>query len=449
MAYRLWRHRPPVQKINVPSYIVLRYNSVRAEWLYNHSKMTSIKSILKSIQSIFVPDDQQFRKEMRRTQPFFWIVTVCMVSLYIWSLIDNPTLANPGRLIAYSLLMAVHLILHWASTNISLNKKWVVQYLAVQGALAFSLVLVSQKVDLAIGLFMALIGEAVGILRYKNYSVIAVLVYLLLSSINFVLLSGWSSLGGWLIAMVPVTIFVVVYVSLFTREMTARAHAQALLEELRTAHQQLADDADKIEQLTLTAERQRMARELHDTLAQGLAGLILQLEAADAHISSNRPERAQTIIRQAMSRARETLTDARKVIDDLRSGPSDLEATIRQEVSRFSSTSGIPCTLEMNLPEALPAQVCEQTLRVVNEGLTNIARHAQAKHAWLHLIRNEKDLQVEIGDDGVGFDPDQCLDLPGHYGLKGMQERARLAGGKLEIQSNPGNGTKLSLQLPV
>lgn len=157
----------------------------------------------------------------------------------------------------------------------------------------------------------------------------------------------------------------------------------------------------------------------------------------------------QTIIRQAMSRARETLSDARKVIDDLRSGPGDLETAIRQEVSHFSSGSGIPCTLEMSLPEDLPAQLCEQTLRVVNEGLTNIARHAQAKQAWLHLVRNEKGLQIEIGDNGVGFDPEKCLDLSGHYGLKGMQERARLAGGRLEIQSAPGNGTKLYLQLPL
>jgi NarL family two-component system sensor histidine kinase YdfH len=350
---------------------------------------------------------------------------------------------------AYTLLMAVHLILHWTNMNITFNMKWAVPYLAVQGALAFSLVLVAQKVDLSIGLYMALIGEAVGILRYKSYSMIAVLVYLILSSINFILLSGWGSLGGWLIAMVPVTVFVVVYVSLFTREMEARARAQALLEELKKANRQLADYADKIEELTLTAERQRMARELHDTLAQGLAGLILQLEAADAHISNSRPERAQAIIHQAMSRARDTLSNARRVIDDLRSGPSDLAAAVREEVSRFSSASGISCTVEISLPDELPEQLCEQTLRVVNEGLTNIARHAQAKQAWVHLIKNDKGLEIEIGDDGVGFDPDKRLGQSGHYGLKGMEERARLAGGSLEVKSIPGNGTQLYLHLPV
>jgi two-component system, NarL family, sensor histidine kinase YdfH len=411
--------------------------------------MSSNKSILKSIQHIFVPADERFQKEMRRTRPFFWIVTVVLLGLYAWSLTDNPILANPSRLIAYSLLMAVHLILHWASMNITMNKKWAVPYLVLQGALAFGLVLISQKVNLSIGIYMALIGEAVGILRYKSYSTIAVLVYLLLSSINFILLSGWGSLGGWLIAMVPVSVFVVVYVSLFTREVEARAHAQALLEELKIAHQQLADYADKIEQLTLTAERQRMARELHDTLAQGLAGLILQLEAADAHISSNRPERAQAIIRQAMSRARDTLSDARKVIDDLRSGPNDLEAALRQEANRFSSVSGIPCTLEINLPGELPEQLCQQVLRVVNEGLTNIVRHAQATQAWLHLNKDEQGLRIEIGDNGIGFDLDNCLNQAGHYGLKGIEERARLAGGNLEIQSKPGNGTKLYLHLPV
>jgi NarL family two-component system sensor histidine kinase YdfH len=263
------------------------------------------------------------------------------------------------------------------------------------------------------------------------------------------LLSGWSSLGGWLIAMVPITVFVVVYVSLYTREMEARARAQALVEELKEAHQQLADYADKIEDLTLTAERQRMARELHDTLAQGLAGLILQLEAADAHISSSRPEKAQSIIRQAMSRARDTLADARRVIDDLRSEPTDLEEALREEVSRFSSAAGIPCKLEISLPEDLPEPLCEQILRVVNEGLTNIGRHALAKQAWLHLIEHENGLEIEIGDDGLGFDPEKCLDQPGHYGLKGIQERAHLAGGSLQIKSQPGDGTQLILQLPL
>jgi NarL family two-component system sensor histidine kinase YdfH len=411
--------------------------------------MSSIQSIYKSILRIFVPTDQRFQKEMRRAQPFYWIVTVTLVGLYIWSLYDNPTLAYPGRLAAYTFLMTVHIILHWASMNITLNKKWAVPYLAAQGALAFSLVFASQKVDLAIGLYMALIGEAVGILRYKRYSTIAVLVYLVLSSINFILLSGWGSLGGWLIAMGPITVFVVIYVSLFTREMQARAHAQALLEELKTAHQQLADYADKIEELTLTAERQRMARELHDTLAQGLAGLILQLEAADAHISNSRPERAQAIIQQAMSRARDTLSNARRVIDDLRSGPSDLGAAVREEVNRFSSASGIPCTVEISLLGELPEQLCEQTLRVINEGLTNIARHALAKQAWVHLIKDEQGLEIEIGDDGIGFDPNQRLGQAGHYGLKGIEERAHLAGGSLDVHSVPGNGTKLVLHLPV
>jgi two-component system, NarL family, sensor histidine kinase YdfH len=417
--------------------------------LYNHFKMSSIQSIYKSILRIFVPADQRFQKEMRRTQPFYWIVTVTLVGLYTWSLYDNPTLAYPGRLAAYTFLMAVHIILHWASMNITLNKKWAVPYLAMQGALAFSMVFVAQKVNLAIGLYMALIGEAVGILRYKRYSTIAVLVYLILSSINFILLSGWGSLGGWLISMGPITVFVVIYVSLFTREMAARAHAQALLEELKSAHQQLADDADKIEELTLTAERQRMARELHDTLAQGLAGLILQLEAADAHISNSRPERAQAIIQQAMSRARDTLSNARRVIDDLRSGPSDLGAAVREEASRFSSASGIPCTVEISLLGELPEQLCEQTLRVINEGLTNIARHAQAKQAWVHLIKDDQALEIEIGDDGIGFDPNKRLGQAGHYGLKGIEERAGLAGGSLEVRSIPGNGTKLILYLPV
>jgi len=91
-----------------------------------------------------------------------------------------------------------------------------------------------------------------------------------------------------------------------------------LLAELESANRQLTEYAARVEDLTIAAERQRMARELHDTLSQGLAGLILQLEAADAHLAADRPERARGILEQSMEKARGTLKEARQVIDDLR-----------------------------------------------------------------------------------------------------------------------------------
>jgi NarL family two-component system sensor histidine kinase YdfH len=244
------------------------------------------------------------------------------------------------------------------------------------------------------------------------------------------------------------TLFVVVYVVLYGRQAQARAHAQQLLAELESAHLQLAEYAARVEELTLTSERQRMARELHDTLAQGLAGLILQLEAANAHLANGHTERAQSITQQAVSRARATLADARRAIDDLRAGqtaPRALDQALRDQAAHFSDATGIPCALDMSLPPDLPDVASEYAVRAVTEGLTNIARHSQARHARVRVAADEKDLIVEVSDDGRGFDP---AAIPtGHYGLLGLRERARLAGGNLEINSTRGSGTTLRLRL--
>jgi NarL family two-component system sensor histidine kinase YdfH len=246
--------------------------------------------------------------------------------------------------------------------------------------------------------------------------------------------------------------FVIIFSLALSRQAEAHARAQNLLNELETAHKQLTEYALQVEELTLTTERQRMARDLHDTLAQGLAGLILQLEAADSHLSSNHPERAQDILRQAMSRARTTLADARRAIGDLRempASPPDLERAVRQEVQRFQEMTGIPCALEIAIPLTLPDHIRENALRAVTEGLSNTARHAQAKHAAVQLALQDGWLQIEIHDDGHGFVPAESIGQAGHYGLVGLRERTRLVGGELTLESSPGAGTRIRLKLPV
>src|SRR3990172_7937682 len=158
-----------------------------------------------------------------------------------------------------------------------------------------------------------------------------------LSAVNFGLQLGWDMLPALIAYIAPMAFFILVYALMFQRQAKARQQTQSLLADLEIAHRQLAEYAVQVESLTLNAERERMARELHDTLAQGLAGLILQLEAANSHLTSNRFDRAQMILQQAMARARATLADSRRAIDDLRTGAGrDAAEAIRVEVSRFT-----------------------------------------------------------------------------------------------------------------
>lgn len=293
-------------------------------------------------------------------------------------------------------------------------------------------------------------GEAAMIPADLRAAGITIVGYMALSAVNFGLQLGWNMLPALIAYIAPMAFFILVYALMFQRQARARQQTQSLLVDLETAHRQLAEYAVQVESLTLSNERERMARELHDTLAQGLAGLILQLEAVDTHLSRGQSERAQKITAQAMARARSTLAEARRAIDDLRQNHSDMdiESIIRAEAERFTSATGLDCDLDLEIISKVPEPLANHVLKIVSEGLTNIANHARARNVALHLEAHNGLLELEIKDDGCGFDPG-AQTASGHYGLVGMRERARLAGGTLEIHSVSGKGTTLHLELSL
>jgi NarL family two-component system sensor histidine kinase YdfH len=372
-------------------------------------------------------------------------VTLALGGSAIMTFNAVPALRAPARLIPFVLLLMVHIALYWLSPSFMLSPRRMVGFLVAQAILVFIITLFPRDLSMILSLYPALLGIAVGMQREKRRIVAVVIVWLCLATLNLILVLGFAVLPTWLVFAPPLTLFVVIYVVLYLRQVEARDHAQVLLRDLEAAHRELADYAARVEDLTLAAERQRMARELHDTLAQGVAGLVLQLEAADSHLAQGRAERAQSIVQQAMVRARATLADARRAIEDLRVVPSaaGLEDALRHEVTRFTDATGIPCALDFALTGSLPEATAEHLLRIVAEGLTNIARHAQATHAWVNVAESDGGVTIEVGDDGVGFDPTVAFDQPGHYGLLGMRERTRLAGGMLVVESAPGAGTRV------
>jgi len=200
--------------------------------------------------------------------------------------------------------------------------------------------------------------------------------------------------------------------------------------------------------LTLEAERQRMARELHDTLAQGLAGLVLQLEALEASLERDNTDQATQIAGQAKERARTTLADARRAIDDLRATGRTTPEAVSREVERFTLATGIPCELEMPSALNVSERDGEHVVRCVSEGLANVTRHAQSTEVWVTILEENGRLSIEIRDNGKGFDTEGSIPS-GHYGLLGLRERARLANGELAIESKLGEGTTLSMWLPI
>ncbi len=389
--------------------------------------------------------------ELREARPFYAILMLVLVLVYWMALQTAPSLREPQRLIPFTGLLIFHAALHWWSLRLPARPRWTLPYFALQTIVTFIIGLVTSGHGVVLGLYLALAGEAVGMLEDLQRSMPLVAAILGAAVLNFGVTLGWSALPGWLALVIPMLFFVMVYVTMFGRQMRGRQEAQRLLRELEIAHRQLGEYAGRVEDLTVTAERQRMARELHDTLAQGLAGLILQLEAADSHLGRDEGEKAQAIVRQAMLRARSTLADARRAIGQLRAEslpPADLEQAVRQEAERFSAATGIPCSVQIELPEAVPESVTENALRAVSEALTNTARHARANSAWVEIAPLGNALRVSVRDDGTGFELAQ-QQTQDHYGLLGLRERARLAGGTLEVSSAPGRGTLLQVTLPL
>jgi two-component system, NarL family, sensor kinase len=211
--------------------------------------------------------------------------------------------------------------------------------------------------------------------------------------------------------------------------------------------------AEQATQVARVEERNRLAREVHDTLAQELAGIALQLEAADALLDSA-PERARIRIQQALQRARESLAEVRRSVLDLRAGPLErqtLETALQVLSRRFADETGIAVTTKIDLAGLrLPARSEEALYRVAQEALANVRRHAQASVVEIDLRVAGEWARLTIGDDGRGFNPDEKPAEPGHgFGLIGIQERARLLNGTMRISSCPGEGAQVEVSIPV
>jgi NarL family two-component system sensor histidine kinase YdfH len=389
----------------------------------------------------------------RYTRIYLLAVIISLTAQYVFWVVYGyfyPIIAfSDEQRIAVGLLFVLHLLLHWLYQYIP--KRWMLFYLLSQAFVFLAIGLFAGNLTaITSPLIMPLLGEMVLVYNNLIWNIVLQVGFIALQVFCFRVIFGPAVFAALPQELLSITFSLPFYAALLLQS-NLRRRAQYLLNELDMAHRQLAVYADQVEQLTLTAERARLARELHDTLAQGVAGIVLQLEALDAYMEQGNAERVGQIVTQIKSRARSALADSRQAIDDLRIVPDREGAllnAIREEAARFSTSTGIPCTLQLPETLILPTSLMEHVLRCTTESLANIARHAQADHIWITLRQKDGQLWLEIRDNGLGFD---STDAPptGHYGLIGLRERARLIGGTLDIESAPGQGTTIRLHCPV
>lgn len=202
------------------------------------------------------------------------------------------------------------------------------------------------------------------------------------------------------------------------------------------------------------AERNRLARDLHDTIAQGLTAINMQLEAAQKNFARD-PSRAQTRLGRAHELARETLKDVRRSVWDLASPLIDGEHVgdeLTRQVEQFANRTGIRAQYtHIGPPIVLDNAVAVQIIRIVQEALKNVEKHAQASEVIITSNTNDEHFQIHIQDNGIGFTPNTAAAQNGTrgegFGLHSLHERARLAGGRLQIVSAPEQGTSVSINV--
>ncbi len=199
-------------------------------------------------------------------------------------------------------------------------------------------------------------------------------------------------------------------------------------------------------------ERNRLAREIHDTLAQGLTATTLQLESADVLLDAGKsPEKAREPLLRALSLTQSNLEEARRSVLDLRAAPLEgrsLSRALRALVERWEAETGVAARYRViNGGHPLPPRVEVALYRICQEALANVVRHAEAGRAEVRLVATPGRVQLVVEDDGRGFD---ASNIPvDRHGLVGMNERARMLGGRIEIYSSPGAGTSIEATVPL
>jgi signal transduction histidine kinase len=321
-------------------------------------------------------------------------------------------------------------------------------YLAVQTALAACLMVLHPEWTL-FAMFFAVLSAQAALLLPPKVSAAWIGVYTAVSVGFGLYYWGWPA--GLLALPLQGAAFALfgVFARAVARADTARKESQRLLAELQDAHDRLREYSMRVEELAIVEERNRLAREMHDTLGHRLTVASVQLEAAQRLCSSD-PERAQSIVGTVREQVREALGELRQTVTALQVPiEADLELTsaLRRLVAHFEEATDL--TVHRVLPEQVPAIPAPHRLaiyRAAQEALTNAQRHADASQVWLVLTVHEEAVVLLVSDDGKGLSYQAGS---AGFGLRGMRERAAQLGGELHVEARRGGGTQISFRLPL
>lgn len=366
------------------------------------------------------------------------LFTVAVVGLISFISIDDPQ----RRWLALGLTLAFATLDVVFHSGTKIRGTW--PYFAAQTLLTIGLFLLGPDQFAAPILFFVLSAEAMVALPLRQ-AALWIGIFILVTAVNAFAVGG--PIGGFFFTLPYVAgySFFAAFGKAMRDAQEARVESQRLLEELRSAQEQLKE-------LTIAEERNRLARELHDSLGHRLTVAVVQLEGAQRLIEKD-PERAGRMIGAMREQMKEALADLRQSVATLRTSlPDDapfgesLDAALTRLARSFQDNTGLP--VHLSLPSQLPALTEAQRLalyRAAQESLTNAHKHAHARNVWLSLTAAGDQATLIAADDGRGLPATPN----GGFGLRGLRERAAQVGGQLELGARPGGGAQIQFSITL
>ena len=320
-------------------------------------------------------------------------------------------------------------------------------YFVVQIPLGGMIVYLSHGAGFNALIMLPLVGHSVILLSRKNELAANTAVILVYGFAVRMYSPGWEGVWPELPTFLAGVVFILVFTQMAVTEERSRGEVEHLVDELGEANQRLREYAAQVEELAITKERNRLAREIHDGLGHYLTAIHMQIQAARA-LMENPDPRADQALTTAQSLAKDALDDVRQSVASLRASPvegSPLEDAIQKLLNECNLDQVEAHFQVSGSPRSLPPQVHLTLYRTAQESLNNIRKHANAQHVEMVLDYTDPAwITLSVQDDGEGTDHFQ-----GGFGLLGLQERANLLGGRVQMLSQTGQGFHLELVVPA
>jgi len=306
-----------------------------------------------------------------------------------------------------------------------------------------------QEASIIFAILFFILSVTAGLYFPFRFSLLWIVLFISIVALSMSRFSAWEDALGFTGAYTGGYLFLGIVANTLSRlEISQRAN-ERLLAELQAKNEQLEEYASQVENLTVVEERNRLAREMHDTIGHRLTVSAVQLEGAQRLVNSN-PERSEVMIGNVREQVRLALQELRQTVSRLRE-PVELELSLPQALRRLTASfqEATQIAIQMDLPDE-PCEInSAQHLvlyRAAQEALTNIQRHASAQHVDIRLVCSEQHIEFIVRDDGRGL---SVTSENKGFGLMGLRERAAQLGGELTCQSLPDKGTEFMLRLPI